>query len=44
MEDKNKKYAYWMRPSMVEDMLHEANATSKSEFVCGAVELYIAYL
>lgn len=47
MEDKKKKYAYWMRPSMVEemeDMLHEANATSKSEFVCRAIEFYMAYL
>lgn len=47
MEDKKKKCAYWMRPSMVEemeDMLHEANAASKSEFVCRAVEFYIAYL
>ena len=47
MEDKKKKYAYWMRPSMVEEMesmLSEANAMSKSEFVCQAVEFYMAYL
>lgn len=47
MEDKKKKCAYWMRPSMVEEMesmLSEANATSKSEFVCQAVEFYMAYL
>lgn len=47
MEDKKKKYAYWMRPSMVkemESMLSEANVTSKSEFVCRVVEFYMAYL
>ena len=47
MEDKKKKYAYWMRPSMVEEMesmLSEAHAMSKSEFVCQAVEFYMAYL
>ena len=44
---RRKKCAYWMRPSMVEEMesmLSQANATSKSEFVCQAVEFYIAYL
>lgn len=47
MEDKKKKYAYWMRPSMVteiENMMDEANATSKSNFVCQAVSFYIAFL
>lgn len=41
LEDKKQKYAYWMRPSMVaemEEMLDSANATSKSDFVCQAVD------
>ena len=36
-----------MRPSMVaeiEKMLYDANAQSKSEFVCMAVDFYIGYL
>lgn len=36
-----------MQPSMVagiEEMLSVANATSKSDFVCKAVEFYIGYL
>ena len=47
MSEKKQKYAYWMRPSMVaeiEEMLPEANATSKGDFVCKAVEFYIGYL
>ena len=47
MEDKKQKYAYWMRPSLVAEMtemLESANATSKSDFVCQAVEFYIGYL
>ena len=47
LEDKKQKYAYWMRPSMVaemEKMLDTANATSKSDFVCQAVDFYIGYL
>jgi tRNA G10 N-methylase Trm11 len=47
MSENKKKYAYWMKPSMVEEiteMLGEANATSKSDFVCQAVKFYIAYL
>jgi len=45
--EKKQKYAYWMRPSMVaeiEEMLDSANATSKGDFVCKAVEFYIGYL
>ena len=37
MSENKKKYAYWMKPSMVEEiteMLDDANATSKSDFVC----------
>lgn len=47
MSENKKKYAYWMKPSMVEEiteMLDEANATSKSDFVCQAVQFYIGYL
>lgn len=47
MSENKKKYAYWMKPSMVEEiteMLNDANATSKSDFVCQAVQFYIGYL
>lgn len=47
MEDKKQKYAYWLRPSLVaeiENMLEEANATSKSDFVTQAIKFYIGYL
>ena len=47
MKDKKQKFAYWMRPSLVAEMtemLESANATSKSDFVCQAVEFYIGYL
>ncbi len=47
MNENKKKYAYWMKPSLVEEMsemLDEANATSKSDFVCQAIEFYIGYL
>lgn len=47
MSENKKKYAYWMKPSMVEEiteMLDMANATSKSDFVCQAVQFYIGYL
>ena len=41
MSENKKKYAYWMRPSMVNEiteMLDTANATSKSDFVCHTVQ------
>ena len=47
MIENKKKYAYWMRPSMVEEieeMMPYADADSKSEFVNKAVEFYIGYL
>ncbi len=47
MTENKKKYAYWMRPTMVaeiEEMMPEANATSKGDFVCKAVDFYIGYL
>ena len=47
MEDKKQKHSYWLRPSQVsemENMLDEANATSKSDFVTQAIKFYIGYL
>lgn len=47
MTENKKKYAYWMYPSLVEEMetmLSDANADSKSEFVSQAVRFYIGYL
>ncbi len=47
MTENKKKYAYWMRPSVVseiEEMIPDANAKSKSDFVCKAVDFYIGYL
>lgn len=47
MEDNKKKYAYWMKPSMVEEIeasLELADVKSKSEFVCQAVSFYLGYL
>ena len=47
MTENKKKYAYWMRPTMVaeiEKMIPDANAKSKSDFVCKSVDFYIGYL
>ena len=47
MNENKKKYAYWLEPSLVEEMenmLTEANATSKSDFVRLAIKFYMAYL
>ena len=47
MSENKKKYAYWLEPSLVEEManmLHDANATSKGDFVRQAIRFYIAYL
>lgn len=47
MDNKKQKYAYWLRPLLVEEMesmLDEANATSKSDFVTQAINFYIGYL
>ena len=47
MEDNKKKYAYWMKPSMVAEIeasLELANVKSKGEFVCQAVDFYLGYL
>ena len=47
MNENKKKYAYWMKLSLVEEIseiLDEANATSKSDFVCQEIEFYIGYL
>lgn len=47
LNENKKKYAFWMRPSMIaeiEEMLPEADVKSKGEFVCKAVETYIGLL
>ena len=47
MEENKKKYAYWMKPSMVAEIeasLDLANVKSKGEFVCKAVDFYLGYL
>ena len=47
MSENKKKYVYWLEPSLVEemeDMLTEANATSKGDFVRQAIKFYMAYL
>ena len=47
MFENKKKYAYWMKPSTVEEiekMMPYADADSKSEFVNKAVEFYIGYI
>ena len=47
MEENKKKYAYWMKPSMVAEIeasLELANVRSKGEFVCRAVAFYLGYL
>lgn len=47
MSENKKKYAFWLEPSLVEEMesmLGEANATSKGDFVRQAIKLYMAYL
>jgi len=47
MSENKKKYAFWLEPSLVEEMegmLTEANATSKGDFVRQAIKFYMAYL
>ena len=47
MSENKQKYAYWLEPSLVlemENMLIEANATSKGDFVRQAIKFYMAYL
>ena len=47
MSENKKKQAYWLEPSLVaemENMLTEANATSKGDFVRQAIKFYMAYL
>ena len=47
MSENKKKHAYWLEPSLDEEMgymLPEANATSKSEFVRLAIKFYMAFL
>ena len=47
ISENKKKYAFWLEPSLVDDMenmLTEANATSKGDFVRQAIKFYMAYL
>ena len=47
MSESKQKYAFWLEPSLVsemENMLTEANATSKSDFVRQAIKFYMAFL
>ena len=47
MSENKQKYAYWLEPSLVlemENMLSEANATSRGDFVRQAIKFYMAYL
>ena len=46
-KEKKQRYSYWQRPSQIEKMLNAmplANCTSKSDFVCTAIDFYIGYL
>ena len=47
MSESKQKYAFWLEPSLVsemENMLTDANATSKSDFVRQAIKFYMAFL
>ena len=47
MSENKQKYAFWLEPSLVmemENMLTEANATSKGDFVRQAIKFYMSYL
>ena len=47
MDEKKRKYAYWLEPSLVEEMesmLTEVNAVSKGDFVRQSIKFYMAYL
>ena len=47
MSENKKKYAYWLEPSLVEEMesmLRDANATSKGDFIRQSINFYMAYL
>ena len=46
-KEKKQRYSYWQRPSQIEKMVKAmplANCTSKSDFVCTAIDFYIGYL
>lgn len=47
MKENKQKFSYWLEPSLDEEMgnmLIEANATSKSDFVRQAIKFYMAFL
>ena len=46
-KEKKQRYSYWQRPSQVQKMKNAmplSNCTSKSDFVCTAIDFYIGYL
>jgi hypothetical protein len=47
MNEKKEKFSYWIEPSLVEEMgelLEEADAQSKGDFLRQAIRFYIGYL
>ncbi|MBQ9531235.1 MAG: hypothetical protein IJR70_04105 [Eubacterium sp.] len=46
-KEKKQRFSYWQRPSQVvkmENAMPLSNCTSKSDFVCTAIDFYIGYL
>ena len=46
-KEKKQRFSYWQRPSQVEKLekvMSLSNCTSKSDFVCTAIDFYIGYL
>ena len=46
-KENKQRYSYWQRPSQVQKMknaMQLSNCTSKSDFVCTAIDFYIGYL
>ena len=46
-KEKKQRFSYWQRPSQVEKLekaMPLSNCTSKSDFVCTAIDFYIGYL
>ena len=47
VKEKKQRFSYWQRPSQVEKLekaMPLSNCTSKSDFVCTAIDFYIGYL
>ncbi len=46
-KEKKQRFSYWQRPSQIQKMENAmplSNCTSKSDFVCTAIDFYIGYL